>query len=67
VTAVANDLSRRRPLDPGLVAWLPVLFFVILCLALRGSAPWLSLFPADWVLPIAAGVDAVSTAVTEFV
>jgi glycine betaine/proline transport system permease protein len=67
VTAVASDLLRRRPLDPGLAAWLPVLAFVALCLALRGSAPWLSLFPADWVLPIAAAVDAVSTAVTELV
>lgn len=67
MTAVANEPTRRARLDPGLVAWLPVLFFVVLCLALRGSAPWLSLFPADWVLPIASGVDAVSTAVTEFV
>lgn len=67
MTAIANDLARRTRLDPGLVAWLPVLFFAALCLALRGAAPWLSLFPADWVLPIAAGVDAVSTAVTEFV
>lgn len=66
MTAIANDLSRRRPLDPGLRAWLPVLFFVALCLALRGSAPWLSLFPADWVLPIASAVDAVSTVVAEF-
>ncbi|HWA48535.1 MAG TPA: ABC transporter permease subunit [Dongiaceae bacterium] len=67
MTAIANDLLRRPRLDPGLAAWLPVLAFAALCLVLRGSAPWLSLYPADWVLPIAAGVDVVSGAVTEFV
>lgn len=66
MTAITNDLTRRSRLDPGLAVWLPVLLFCVLCLALRGTAPWLSLYPAGWVLPIASGVDTVSTAITEF-
>jgi glycine betaine/proline transport system permease protein len=67
MTALAGDLSRRSRLDPGLGVWLPVLIFVVACLALRSMAPWLSLYPPEWVLPIASFIDAVSTAVTEFV
>ncbi|HEV8388320.1 MAG TPA: ABC transporter permease subunit [Dongiaceae bacterium] len=67
MTALAGDLSRRSRLDPGLGIWLPVIIFVVACLVLRGTAPWLSLYPPDWVLPIAPAIDAVSTAITEFV
>jgi glycine betaine/proline transport system permease protein len=66
VTAIANDLVRRPRLDPGLVLWLSVLLFCAVCLVLRGAAPWLALYPADWVLPIASGVDSVSTTIAEF-
>jgi glycine betaine/proline transport system permease protein len=41
--------------------------FVALCLASRGLAPWISLYPTDWVLPIAPAVDAFSTAVAQSV
>jgi glycine betaine/proline transport system permease protein len=67
MTVFASAVPQRARLDPGLGVWAPVLLFVILCLALREAAPWLSLYPPDWVLPIAPAVDAVSTAVTEFV
>ena len=67
MTALAGDLSRRQRLDPGLGVWVPVLLFVAACLALRGSAPWMSLYPPDWVVPIAPAIDAVSTTITEFV
>ena len=67
MTALAGELARRPRLDPGLRVWLPVLVFVAACLALRSAAPWLSLYPPDWVLPIAPAIDAVSTSITELV
>jgi hypothetical protein len=59
----ANDLSRRSSIDQGLGAWL----FVVLCLAVRDVAPWISHYPPEWVLPIAPAIDPFSTAVTAFV
>lgn len=67
MTDFAGEVPQRARLDPGLGVWVPVLLFMILCLTLRDAAPWLSLYPPDWVLPIAPAVEAVSTAVTECV
>src|SRR4029450_3245670 len=67
MTALTGDLSRRSPLDPGPAVWLPVVLLMVLCLAVRDKVPWLSLYPPDWVLPIAPAIDSVSTAITEFV
>ncbi|MEZ5830928.1 MAG: ABC transporter permease subunit [Dongiaceae bacterium] len=67
MTALAGDLSGRSRLDTGLGVWLPVLLFVVACLALRNAAPWMSLYPQEWVLPIAPAIDAFSTTLTEFV
>ncbi|HEY1386806.1 MAG TPA: hypothetical protein VGF43_24495, partial [Dongiaceae bacterium] len=67
MTALTSDLTRRSHLDPGLAVWLPVMLFMALCLMLRDRAPWLALYPSDWVLPIAPAIDSLSTAVTEFV
>ena len=67
MTALTGDLSRRSHLEPGLGVWLPVMLFMALCLAVRNMAPWISLYPPEWVLPIAPAIDSVSTAVTEFV
>ena len=43
------------------------MLFMVLCLAVRDMAPWISLYPPEWVLPIAPAIDSISTAVTEFV
>ena len=67
MTAIAGELSRRPHLDPGLAVWLLVMMFVLLCLALSTMAPWIVLYPSNWVLPIAPAVDSFSTAVAEFV
>jgi glycine betaine/proline transport system permease protein len=65
--ATSPSLLRLQHRDPGLFVWLAVLAFTAACLGFRGSLPWLALYPPDWVLPIAAWVDVVSTAVTDFV
>ncbi|HET6621053.1 MAG TPA: ABC transporter permease subunit [Dongiaceae bacterium] len=67
MTALAGDLARRPTLDPGLRVWLPVILFMALCLVVRDMAPWISLYPPEWVPPIAPMIDSISTAVTEFV
>lgn len=60
-------LLRQQHRDPGLLLWLAVLAFTVLCLSLRGSLPWLALYPSDWVVPIAVWVDAISMLVTDAV
>jgi glycine betaine/proline transport system permease protein len=67
MTALTSDLARRSSLDPAIAVWLPVMLFMVSCLAMRDTAPWLSLYPSAWVLPIASAIDSISTAVTEFV
>lgn len=62
VAAAAGSAWRSR-VDPGPVAWCCAIAFALLCLALKSSLPWLVTFPKDWVLPIAAGVNAVSDAI----
>jgi glycine betaine/proline transport system permease protein len=54
-------------LDPGLSVWFPVLVFTVLCLAVRDAFPWLTAYPAGWVVPLAAWVDTWSNSVTNFV
>lgn len=66
-----NELNtaapRRLHWDAGLSVWMAVVFFTVLCLALRGVLPWLSAYPSDWVTPIAQWVDAWSAAITDLV
>lgn len=65
--AAAIPSARRGRVDPGLLAWCGAIAFTVLCLALKARLPWLVTFPKDWVLPIAAGVNAVSDAVVPLV
>lgn len=57
--------GSRAAIDQGM--WLLALLFVTLCLALQGQLPWLSRYPARWVLPIAQAVDGFSTVAADFV
>jgi glycine betaine/proline transport system permease protein len=68
LTEIAYSAARDGPRwDRGLGIWLGVLGFTILCLALRGSLPWISTYPAAWVPPVASAIDAVSNTVSAFI
>lgn len=55
--------ARLRAADPGLLAWIIVFLFALLCLGLSAHYSWLTAFPKDWVLPLAAAVNVVTDAV----
>ena len=54
------EIAQVRPLrlhwDRGLVVWLAVLVFTILCLLVRDLLPWTSAYPAQWVPPVANAI-----------
>ncbi len=64
---MTGEFRHRRPPISGIGIWLVALLFVAVCLALRDHLPWLTHYPADWILPIAPAVDAVSSVVVDFV
>jgi glycine betaine/proline transport system permease protein len=64
---VAEAIPGRTRWDPGLSVWLPVLLFTVLCLGARDSLPWLTTYPAGWVVPLAAWIDSWSNVAAGFV
>lgn len=63
----AQDIAYRlRPAgiaQPRLFAWIGLMAFALLGLALRPHFPWLTNFPKEWTLPLAAAVNVVADAV----
>ena len=62
MTEIVEAAPLRLRWDPGLSIWLPVMVFTVLCLAAGDAYPWLAAYPADWVVPLPAWVDAWSDA-----
>ena len=58
----ALDLGKALPrgwrVDGGLVLWLAAFALTAVCLAWRDRLPWISAYPAEWVLPVAAWINA---------
>ncbi|HET6221593.1 MAG TPA: ABC transporter permease subunit [Dongiaceae bacterium] len=51
-------MPRTWRAEPGLILWLAALAFTATCLAFRVQLPWLSSYPADWILPVAGWINA---------
>src|SRR5690606_16096973 len=70
LSSVQADLlpRRRAPFGPKVsvvtLSWLTIVAFMLLCISMRGSQPWLVSFPATFQLPVAA---AFNTAMDVFV
>jgi glycine betaine/proline transport system permease protein len=64
---VAEGMPAPTRWDRGLSVWLPIFAFVVLCLSVRGSFPWLTAYPAGWVIPLAPWIDSWSNSVANFV
>lgn len=68
MTAISRDFSTSRVrINPGLVPWLCVALAAALCLALKSRFPWLVQYPAEWTLPIAAGINLVADTILPFI
>lgn len=66
-----SEITQTAPLklqwSRGLIIWLGVLAFTVLCLLARDKLPWISAYPPQWVPPIADAIDTASNAAAEFV
>ena len=51
------DLGAAPRIENGLILWLAMFAFVAFCLAFAAALPWISAYPPEWVLPVAAGID----------
>ena len=54
---VSVALRASPRVDGGLIIWLAVFAFVAACLAFSSASPWISIYPTDWVLPVAGWID----------
>ncbi|MBZ9813852.1 ABC transporter permease [Mesorhizobium sp. CA7] len=62
-----SPVLSLRHWDAGLPVWVAAGLFAAACLALRGTLPWLAVYPVNWVAPIAQWVDAWSAVITNAV
>ncbi len=67
MTEIAQTTPLRLHWDRGLVVWLGVLAFTIVCLLVRDMLPWISAYPPQWVPPVADAIDQASNAAAEFI
>ena len=51
------DLRAAPRVDTGLILWLAMFAFVAFCLAFAAALPWITAYPPEWVLPVAAVID----------
>jgi glycine betaine/proline transport system permease protein len=54
---LAGAPARAGRPDTGLLLWLGAIAFTIVCLVLRDGVGWIGLYPAGWVVPLAAAID----------
>lgn len=52
--------APSRAADPALLAWCIVLLLALVCLGLAPRFTWLTAFPKEWTLPLAAAVNVVA-------
>ena len=64
ISSATADI-RRRGLDPGLVAWIAVGLFAILCFLLSENHPYLIAVAPEQAVPIAAWIEVAMTWFTE--
>ena len=61
----AVEHSQRPAGRFSLVLWVTILAVTLGLLALRGVAPWLIIFPDEWVMPIVSVLNTIMTWVVE--
>lgn len=65
--AVTSPTSSRFAIEPALLPWCGLAVLTALCLLLKPDLPWLVNFPKEWMLPLAAYINAVTDAVVSVV
>ena len=57
-TAGRFAIAATRRLPPGLLPWLALAAFALLCVALRGEERWLIAWPQGWQIPLEGWLEA---------